>query len=77
MLSFELKGLQAEGTVEGLEIRLDRDGLKSLLAQLGFLSDGRTEHVHLISESWGGYDLESEPQGKNNTIIHLDNRLKK
>lgn len=38
---------------EELEIHLDNEGLQSLLAQLKLLEKGRTDHVHLMSESWG------------------------
>ena len=47
---------------EELQIHLDREGLTALLAQLAFLEDGRTDHVHLMSESWGGGHLEDQPR---------------
>ena len=68
MISFEFKS-DAMRPNE-IEIWLDKDGLSSLLAQLGFLSDGKTEHVHLMSKDWGGNHLSSKPVDSNNTVIH-------
>jgi hypothetical protein len=68
MISFEFKG--AAMGPEEIEIWIDEDGLSSLLAQLQFLKDGKTEHVHLMSDSWGGNDLSSEPVNPSNRTIH-------
>jgi hypothetical protein len=68
MLSFELKNADGK-TVDELEIFMDRDGLESLLAQLKFLREGKTEHVHLMAESWGGSHLSQRPQGHANVSI--------
>lgn len=62
MLSFELKRSLARDDPEELEIYCDADGLESLLAQLLLLKRGRTEHVHLMAESWGGTHLDDVPQ---------------
>lgn len=70
MISFELKKPEAGKTVDELEVFLDRAGLNSLLAQLQFLEGGRTEHVHLMTESWGGSELSDHPQRQENTVIH-------
>lgn len=51
MLSFEFIRSPAGGTPDKLQVVCDRDGLESLLIQLRFLSEGRTDHVHLIRES--------------------------
>jgi hypothetical protein len=42
MLSFELKTLDD----------CDASGLKHLIAQLRFLADGKTDHVHFMAQSW-------------------------
>jgi hypothetical protein len=65
MLSVELKSQPDE-----LEIVLDHEGLSTLLAQLEFLEDGRTDHVHLMSSSWGGVHLDDQPQNPENQTIH-------
>lgn len=70
VLSFELKESRAAGAPDVLEVILDSDGLDSLLAQLRFLKDGRTDHVHLMSEAWGGTHLTDQPQMPTNTTIH-------
>lgn len=54
MISFEI------GDIEQLEIHLDRNGLADLLAQLKLLDDNKTDHIHLMAESWGGGHLEDE-----------------
>jgi hypothetical protein len=69
MLSFELKTPAAGDTPDELEIYMDREGLDSLLAQLHFLKDGRIDHVHLMSESWGGTHLSDEPQSTNGIVM--------
>ena len=70
MLSFEI-GKPSEGKVpDELEVFLDSAGLDALLAQLRFLKEGRTEHVHLMSESWGGTHLDDQVQGSGNSTIH-------
>jgi hypothetical protein len=68
MISFELKKPGAAKTVDELEVFLDRAGLDSLLAQFQFLKDGRTEHAHLMAESWGGSELSDSPQRQENAV---------
>jgi len=59
-------------TPNEIEINLDADGLRSLLSQLQFLKDGRTDHVHLMSESWGGTHLEDRPRtGDSAPVRHV------
>ncbi len=61
MLSFELRQPEKLDAYEELEIYLDKDGLDDLLAQLQFLKDNRTDHLHLMSETWGLGDLDDQP----------------
>jgi|GEM_PF-6412913 len=70
MLSFQLKPVTSGKAPEELEIQLDAAGLESLLAQLHFLKDGRTEHVHLMSQSWGGSHLDDQTTNTDATTIH-------
>ena len=70
MLSFELKRPTSSSSPDELEVILDLEGLESLLAQLRFLKEGRTDHVHLMSEAWGGTHLSDRPQIPTNTTIH-------
>jgi hypothetical protein len=69
MLSFELKKPKPGETADELEVFLDHAGLESLLAQLRFLQEGKTEHMHLMAESWGGSHLAEQPRGRENTAI--------
>ena len=57
MLSFEVKKSAPGEAPEELDIFLDLEGLKSLMAQLELLKEGRTDHIHLMSQSWGGSHL--------------------
>lgn len=70
MLSFELIGKQTGEPPNELEVFLDRDGLETLIAQLRFLQDGKSDHVHLMSESWGGSELCDKTQVPDNLPIH-------
>jgi len=68
MISFEFKTDAIPP--DEIEVWLDEEGLSSLLAQLRFLADAKTEHIHLMSDSWGGNHLSSEPVDPKNTLIH-------
>ena len=70
MISFELKGNAFDKPGEELEVFLDRQGLESLIAQLRMLSSGSTDHVHLMSRSWGGAHLEDVPRAAANKAVH-------
>jgi hypothetical protein len=70
VLSFELKSPASSGVADQLEIILDSAGLEALIAQLRFLKEGRTDHVHLMSEAWGDTHLSKGPQTPANTTIH-------
>lgn len=70
MLSFEMRKQRPGEAADELEVYLDNAGLDSLLAQLNFLKEKRTDHVHLMTESWGGTHLDDRPQDPENTTIH-------
>lgn len=63
MISFEMSD------TEQLEIYLDRLGLADFLAQIKLLDDHKTDHVHLMPESWGGSHLEDEPVNASAKVI--------
>ena len=69
MISIEIKTPKPGATPDEIEINLDADGLRSLLSQLELLKDGRTDHVHLLSESWGGTHLEEQPRNDDGTAV--------
>jgi hypothetical protein len=69
MLSFEVKNQPQKTSPDELEIYCDAEGLASLLAQLRMMADDRTDHVHLMAESWGGSGLDDRPHGSDNGSI--------
>lgn len=69
MISVEIKISNPGECRDEVEINLDADGLTSLLSQLKFLQDGRTDHVHLMSESWGGWHLDDRPRSETGTVV--------
>jgi hypothetical protein len=69
MISFEIKRSKPGESADELEVVVDHRGLESLIAQLKFLADGKTEHVHLMAESWGGTHLADEPRSRDNIPI--------
>ena len=69
MISIEIKTPITNAAPDEIEIRLDADGLRAFLSQLEFLKDGRTDHVHLMSESWGGTHLDEQLQNDACTTV--------
>lgn len=65
MLSFIVKGRKSGELPDELEIQLDSAGLETLLAQLGFLKDGRSDHIDLLDQLWGGTHLDSGTSNQN------------
>lgn len=61
MLSFEITKPEPGQEPTELEIYFDAEGLKALLAQLAFLEQKRTDHVHLMCDGWGGTHLSDTP----------------
>lgn len=59
-VSFEVRDREGPDS-EVLDLFLDQEGLASLLGQLEFLRGKKTDHVHLMAESWGGFHLNDEP----------------
>jgi Immunity protein 32 len=64
MITVELK----DG--DEVEVHLDAEGLSTLMAQLRFLETGKTDHVHLMTASWGGSELTEELQCADTSVIH-------
>lgn len=66
MLSFEW-----DKDSERLEIHTDAAGLRELVDQLNKLaiSEG-SDHVHLMTEDWGGDDLSSDKQNSKAELIN-------
>ena len=70
MITVELKKPSGSRLPSEIEVHLDEEGLKFLLSQLKFLTDRRTDHVHLMSESWGGGELDERPPSADVIPIH-------
>jgi hypothetical protein len=70
MLSIELCYLDDGSLSEEVEIYFDKDGLEYLLARLNHITLGKTDHLNLMSESWGLGDLDEVKHRETNRIIH-------
>lgn len=72
MLTVEI-GLQKEEKIpEIVEIYLDNDGLDDLLRRLSLIKDGKTDHIHLMTKSWGLGDLSDKKHREENVLAqHL------
>ena len=68
MISFEIKP-QNESTPDEVEVYFDSIGLSDLIAQLEIISSGKTDHAHLMAESWGGSHLDEETQISSNMPV--------
>jgi hypothetical protein len=70
LLTFELEKNGLE-----LNIHTDIQGLETLITQLSSLlkssRKGGTDHLHLMTEEWGGGELSSEPQGDGSVLNHV------
>ena len=56
---------------ETVEIHGNSEGLTSLLKGLqNLLYEGKQDHLHLMTPSWGGEELTEEKQGENNKLIN-------
>ena len=70
MISIELRDRGASPAPDELEIYVDPKGLEVLLFQLKLLAEGKTDHVHLMSEEWGGTHLSGNATTTGNTPVH-------
>lgn len=70
MLTVEI-GLRENGEInEVVEIYFDKDGLADLQARLSLIQNAKTDHIHLMSESWGLGDLSEDKQKERNLLVH-------
>ena len=67
-MRLSIEAVPIEGDPEGAQVfvYVDQEGLDRLLAILGHLS--KTDHVHLFSEEWGGWELSNEKQNSDGLI---------
>jgi len=62
MIAIDVRTFDKSKGPEELVVTLDQEGLKSLIAQLQFLASGKTEHLDLMSDAWGGTHLHGVSQ---------------
>jgi hypothetical protein len=54
-----------------LEIHADSEGLKKLAEQVSELASLKgNEHLHLMTEDWGGEELSGDKQNEKSELIH-------
>lgn len=70
MLTIEIGLLKNKEFSEEVEIYFDNEGLDYLLARLNQIQQGKTDHLNLMSESWGLGDLTEVKQRESNLIAH-------
>ncbi|WP_148864691.1 Imm32 family immunity protein [Marinobacter fonticola] len=66
MLTFEW-----DSEAEQLEIHADANGLNDLVSQLLKLAaHSEIDHIHLMTEDWGGDELSSDKQNQGAELVH-------
>jgi hypothetical protein len=70
MLTVEIRDAAKarDGRAE-VEIFCDREGLALLSRQLGLLKDGPA-HVHFMTPSWAGDELDENRRGEGNDLVN-------
>jgi hypothetical protein len=66
MLTVEINEQQ-----QSVEIFLDTNGVDQLIATLLSIRDKKEHHAHLMTEAWGGKELDGVPHRTNRLINHL------
>lgn len=70
MLTVELKnGEKASDGLAEVEVYCDEKGLDFLISQLQHLKNG-SSHVHLMTESWAGNELDERNFGENSSLVN-------
>jgi hypothetical protein len=69
-ISLEVRAPLPTGELAEVDMYLDREGLTSLLSQLTLLSTDKTDHLHLMTPSWGGDHLSEERHRADSQLVH-------
>ena len=70
MLTAEIVMLP-DSTLSGeVELYFNREGFDYLMGRLDHIRDGKTDHLHLMSRSWGLGDLDEKSHKPTNQIAH-------
>ncbi len=70
MLTIEVGLLENGKFSEEVEIYFDAEGFDYLLARLAQIKERKTDHLNLMSESWGLGDLTEIKQRDSNMLAH-------
>lgn len=70
MISIEIKSESTNTSLQEIELFIDTEGIDVLMGQLSLLKACKTDHLHFMSDDWGGSELSSKPIGDGNAIIH-------
>ena len=68
MITTEIKDISRPKSSE-VEIYMDRDGLSFLIKKLKTL-ESKGGHVHLMTPSWAGNELNEQLVGEGNTLVN-------
>jgi hypothetical protein len=53
-----------------VEFLFDQNGLRELYERLEWIKRGETDHFHLMTEDWGGGELQVFPESKTEKLVH-------
>jgi hypothetical protein len=70
MISVEIGMLEDRKRSDVVEIYFDVDGLNYLLDRISHIQGRKTDHVDLMSRSWGLGDLSEQTHRDDNQIAH-------
>jgi hypothetical protein len=70
MLTVEVGLLEDGNFSEVVEMYFDREGLDYLIARLLQIQEEKTDHINLMSNSWGLGDLDEVKQRERNLLAH-------
>lgn len=70
MLSVEIVLLPDGSLSDEVEIYFDKEGLEYLLYRLSHIAEEKTDHVSLMSTSWGLGHLDEKTHKPDNRIAH-------
>ncbi len=59
-----------------LDIHCNDEGLENLIDALTLLVEGKHDHLHLMTPSWGGVDLSENKQSETSTLLNQVNIYK-
>ena len=79
-LSVEIENTSTGETPSEIEFYFDEEGLDVLMERLNLIKEGKTDHVHLFTPSWGMADddlSELKEKDTNSLVNHVKLTLQK